>query len=77
MGVSGDVWSLTSRGCENCLAACYYFFFFFELNRHYMHLLLSKCPNNSQNEYKYTAIFGQWVICIVGDRFDKLTCAKN
>ena len=24
---------------------------------------VKKCPNNSQNEYKYTAIFGQLVIC--------------
>ena len=26
---------------------------------------VKKCPNNSQNEYKYTAIFGQLVICIL------------
>ena len=30
-----------------------------------------------KNEYKYTAIFGQLVICIVGNQFDKLTCAKH
>ena len=30
---------------------------------------VEKCPNNSQNECKYTAIFGQLVICIVGHRF--------
>ena len=24
---------------------------------------VKKCTNNSQNEYKYTAIFGQLVIC--------------
>ena len=32
----------------------------------YMYLLynfVNKCPNNSQNEYKYRAIFGQLVIC--------------
>ena len=26
---------------------------------------VKKCPNNSQNEYKYTAIFEQLVICIL------------
>ena len=27
---------------------------------------VKKSPNNSQNEYKYTAIFGQLVICTLG-----------
>ena len=26
---------------------------------------VKKCPNNSRKEYKYTAIFGQLVICIL------------
>ena len=38
---------------------------------------VKKCSNNAKNEYKYTAIFGQLVICIVGNQFDKLTCAKH
>ena len=38
---------------------------------------MQKAPNNSQNDYKYTAIFGQLVICIVGNWTEKLTCAKH
>ena len=32
---------------------------------------VKKCPN------KYTSIFRQLVICIAGNRFDILTCAKH
>ena len=37
----------------------------------------SKCSRLSGDLCKYTAIFGQLVICIVGNQFDQLTCAKH